>query len=165
MSKQREYSRLVAVTMSDIRAITAAEVPLLLPLARAFMAEGNIDGKLDERHFVANLQAHLERGTGFVFVAEPLRGMICGIMFPDMATAEICCMEFFWYVDSHERGSIGMRLLQALEDEAARRKAVRIYMGHMVTDKSETFARLFGRRGYRMKEQVFIKEVHSACAA
>lgn len=145
--------------MSDIRRITAAEVPLLLPLARQFMSEGNIPGKLDEAHFSANLQAHLERGTGFVFVAEPLRGMISGIMFNDMATAELCCMEFFWFVSPSERGGIGMRLLEALEQEATNRGAVRILMGHMVTEKTETFERLFARRGYRVKEQVFLKEV------
>lgn len=145
-----------------IRSISAAEVPLLLPLARQFMGEGNIPGKLNEAHFVANLQTHLERGTGFVFVADPLRGMICGIMFPDMATAELCCMEFFWFVSTAERGAIGMQLLDALEREACARGAVRIYMGHMVTDKTAVFGRLFARRGYRMKEQVFVKE--GACA-
>lgn len=150
--------------MSELYLITPPETPLLLPLAREFMAEGNIPGALNEAHFVATLRAHLERGTGFVIVGgAPFRGMICGLTFPDMATAEPCCMEFFWFVNSQERGSLGMRLFDAWEQESVKRGCVRLMMAHHLTNKSEKFERLLTRRGYGKKEQVYMKEV-GTCA-
>lgn len=145
--------------MSEIRLLTSEEVPLLLPLARAFFAEGNIPGKLNEAHFVATLRAHLEHGTGFVFAGgHPIRGTISGVMFNDMATAELCCMEFFWYVRAGERGAIGLKLLAAWEQEAFRRGAVRIMMAHLETPKTKGFERLYERRGYAKREQIFMRE-------
>lgn len=160
--------------MSDIRALAVAEIPLLLPLARQFHAtllRGNLnDAPLDEQHFQKNLRHHLTTGSGFVLVAGmPIRGMICGIMFDDMSTAERCCMEFFWYVDPAERGSLGIRLLAALEAEAESRGAVRVLMAHLASEGLEKFGRMYERRGYALKEQVFVKPLsrpeRDECAA
>jgi GNAT superfamily N-acetyltransferase len=106
------------------------------------------------------LTTHLTSGNGFVLVAgEPIRGMISGIMFEDMSTGELCCMEFFWFVDPNERGSIGIRLLDALESEARKRGAVRVLMAHLASEKTAKFEKLYERRGYELKEQVFYKVV------
>lgn len=144
--------------MSDFRFLAPDEIPLLLPLARAFFAEGNLPGTLNERHFVATLKAHITRGTGFVIAAGlPIRGTVSGIMFNDMATAELCCMEFFWYVSAEERGSLGIRLLDAMETEAFKRGSVRVLMSHLSTPKTERFERVYARRGYTKREQIFMK--------
>lgn len=146
--------------MFDIRLLTAPEVPLLLPLAREFFSEGNLPGKLNELHSVSVLRTHIEKGTGFALAAGfPIRGMISGIMFQDMATAEFCCMEFFWYVSQEERGSLGVRLLSAWEDQAIKMGAVRLLMAHLHSPETEKFTKMYDRRGYRMREQIFVKEV------
>lgn len=145
--------------MSEIRLLTAAEVPLLLPLAREFFAEGNLHGKLNEAHFVNVLRHHIGSGSGFVFAAgTPVRGTISGVMFNDMATAEPCCMEFFWYVRACERGAVGIKLLDAWEREAFSRGAVRIMMAHLDTPKTQGIERLYERRGFRVREKIFMKE-------
>lgn len=141
--------------MSDIRALQSYEVALLLPLARAFFAEGHIEGTLNEAHFVRQLTQQIEAGVGVAFSAD-FRGTIAGIFFLDLATADLCCMEYFWYVHAEERGSLGIRLLAALEDECERRGAKRLLMMHML-DKREQFERLYTKRGYTLKEQVFMK--------
>lgn len=144
--------------MSELHLITAAEVPLLLPLIRQFFAEGNIPGKLNEPYAVATLTKHVEAGTGFVIAAGcPVRGAISGVMYPDMATAELCAVEFFWFVSPEERGSLGIRLLDAFEKEAFGRGAVRVMMSHLSTPKTERFESMYTRRGYMKREQIFIK--------
>lgn len=157
--------------MSEIRQLTAHEIPLLLPLARQFhdtLLRGNLNhAPLNEAHFQKILKHHLDAGTGFVIVGgAPIRGMICGIMFEDMSTAELCCMEFFWYVDQNERGSIGLRLLDALEAEANKRGAVRVMMAHLASEGNDRFRKLYERRGFAIKEQIFVKSLEAnVCAA
>lgn len=149
-----------SMTSNDIRLLSAPEIPLLLPLARAFYGEGNLSGKLNDLHAVKTFQEHVERGSGFVLAGGiPIRGMIAGILFRDLATADLCCMEYFWYVDASARGSLGVRLLDAWEREASRRGAKRMMMAHMHSEKTAQFTGLYERRGYRMKEQIFVKEV------
>jgi len=144
--------------LSELHLLTAAEVPLLLPLIRQFFAEGNIPGKLNEPYAVSTLQKHLQVDSGFVIAAGcPIRGAICGVMFPDMATAEPCAIEFFWYCMTEERGSLGIRLLDAFEKEAFRRGAARVMMSHLSTPKTQRFESMYARRGYVKREQIFMK--------
>lgn len=148
--------------MRDIRLLPAHELSLLLPLARQFhdsLLHGDLNhAPLNEAHFLKTLQHHLDAGTGFVLVAgTPIRGMISGVMFNDMSTAELCCSEFFWYVDKHERGSIGLRLLDALENEARSRGAARVLMAHLASEGTERFGRIYERKGFALKEQIFVK--------
>lgn len=149
------------MTAHDIRLLTADEVPLMTPLIREFFAEGNIAGKLNEAYAVKLLRGHVTAGSGFMLSAGlPIRAGICGIMYPDMATAELCCIEYFWYVSLPERGSsIGLRLLGAWEQEAISRGATRLLMAHIETEKTAQFAKLYERRGYVRREQIYMKEV------
>lgn len=153
-----------------IRSLPVHEIPLLLPLARRFhesLLQGNLNhAPLNEQHFLNVLNTHLGNDTGFVLVAgSPIQGMICGIMFDDMSTAEKCCMEFFWFVEPAERGSIGLRLLDALEQEARSRGAVRVLMAHLASEQTSKFARLYERRGFQLKEQIFVKFLEQTTCA
>lgn len=147
--------------MNDIRLIPAEEVPLLLPGARAFFAEGNLVGELNEEHFVKTLQGYVESGIGFVLASgtPPFRGSIAGILYPDFATGELRCMEFFWYVPKEERGFVGVRLLKAFEAEAAKRGAKHLLMMHLVAGQEDKFSQFYTRSGYKMIEQVFSKQL------
>ena len=149
----------VSSMLNDIRLLPDYEVPLLLPLARAFYAEGNLPGALNEKHFVETLKNQINVGSCFVIVGgSPIRGTIAGIVFDDMMTSDRCCMECFWYVSSSERGSLGLRLLDAWENEALQRNASRLVMAHLHSENDERFTKLYGRRGYTMREQIFVKE-------
>jgi GNAT superfamily N-acetyltransferase len=145
----------------EIRLLPASELALLIPLIRAFFAEGNIQGNLNEPYAIRTLRGYVESGNGFVLAyGTPIRAGIAGLMYVDLATAERCCSEFFWYVDVPERGSsIGVRLLNEFEKEAGQRGAKRILMMHLETEKTAQFARLYERRGYVKREQVYIKGV------
>jgi GNAT superfamily N-acetyltransferase len=146
--------------MSEIRALQFYEVPLLLPQAREFFKEGGICGELNDAHFTATLTKSLEARQAIVLVSgAPFRGAIAGVMFQDLATADWCCMEYFWYVAKEERGTLGLRLLDAFEKEAKSRGAVRIVMMHLENERAGKMQQLYERRGYKLREQIFVREV------
>lgn len=148
------------MTFNEIRKLSAKEVPLLLPLARSFYAEGNLSGSLNETHFVKELKTLIENGTCFVLVGGmPIQGGIGGIIYKDLMTGDITCMETFWYVSNVERGFLGLRLLSAWEEEAIRIGAVKIIMAHLCSETSKKFTKLFEHRGYKIREQIFVREV------
>lgn len=143
-----------------MKLLIPAEVPLLLPGAREFFLEGQISGKLNESHFCKVLTDGIETSRMFVIAhGAPLRGAIGGVLFDDMATGEPCCMEYFWYVHKQERGSVGIRLLDAFEKESKNRGAVRVLMMHHVTNGSERFDHIYERRGYHLREQIFVRSL------
>lgn len=149
------------ISTSSLRYLTIPEVPSLEPLIQAFFDEGEVDGRFSPEHAASVLRHNLKSDTGFVIVSgDPIVAGICGMMYPDMGTGELCCSEWFWYVDRVYRGtSVGLRLLKEFEEEAKRRGAVRVSMMHYVSDKTEKFKHLYEKRGYKMKEQVFSKTI------
>lgn len=149
--------------MSEIRLLTVDEIPDLLPGARAFFGEGNLLGELNEAHFVATLQSYLRAGMGFVLAAgnaPDFTGSIAGIVFPDFATGQPRCMEFYWYVHPELRkGLLGVRLLKAFEAEAVKRGAEHVLMMHLVAGEEAKFERFYARCGYTLREQIFAKQL------
>ena len=151
--------------MSDIRLLSPEEIPFILPGAREFFAEKNLLGTLNEPHLVKSLKTHHAAGVGFILVCgnPPFRGAIAGAVIEDFATADRVCMEFFWYVRASERGSVGVRLLKAFEDEARVRQARRVVMMHLVDEKAEGLVKLYEKRDYILREQMFSKELEAPC--
>ena len=148
------------MTSNNIRLLLAEEVPLILPLIRQFYLEGNLPGELNESHFVTNLQRQIQSGSSFILASGfPIMGTIAGIVHEDMSTKELSCMEIFWYVDKNERGTRGLRLLQAWEEEAKRRGAKKLLMAHLAAHKMEKFEKMYEHRGYKLLEQIYMKQV------
>lgn len=148
------------MTSRDLRLLTADEVPLLLPLAREFFAGGEIAAKLNESHFVTTFRELLDAGNFFVIVAGmPIRGTIAGIIHRDPFGGDPICSELWWFVRKEERGSIGVRLLDAWEIEGKSRGAERLFMAHLAGRRGESLDKLFERRGYEAKEVIFVKDV------
>lgn len=149
------------MTMSELRLLMPEEVPLVLPLAREFFATGEIPGKLNEVHFVNLFRKQLAEGNAFIIAAGiPLRGMIAGFVHQDPFDGQLVCGELWWFVRKEERGSLGLRLFNAWEAEAKSRGAVRFQMAHLTGSKTDSLDRLFERKGYIMKEKIFVKEVN-----
>lgn len=150
------------MTSSEIRPLPARDVPLLIPEARRFFAEAPIAGRFNELHFTRELARSIEAGTGICFVAgTPPRGAIAGVTFLDLATADLCCMEYFWYVAQSERGSLGLRLLDAFEKHLTERGVRRLMMMHLVSPAMDAkFSDLYERRGYTLREHVHVKELN-----
>ena len=137
------------------------EVPLLVPEAREFFREAPIAGEFKESHFVAELTRHLQSGSALVLAAgSPFRGAIGGVLFNGLAIADFSCMEYFWYVNRHERGSIGVRLLAEFEQRLRDLGVRRLMMMHLSSPEcDDKFLSLYDRRGYQLKERVFVKDL------
>lgn len=67
--------------------------------------------------------------------------------------------ELFWWIDPAARGGIGIRLLDALEDEARARGCSSWAMIALDKVQPERMAKLYERRGYRASERSFIKRL------
>lgn len=67
--------------------------------------------------------------------------------------------ELFWWVSPDERGSSGLRLLDALEDEARARGCLSWAMIALDKVAPERTSRIYERRGYRASERTFIKRL------
>lgn len=149
------------MTFDPIRAIAAYEVPLLVPEARAFFAEAPIAGTFNEAHFVRELTALVGINRAIVLACgSPFRGAIGGVLYNDLATGALCCMEYFWFVSKAERGTLGLRLLEAFERTLIASSVTRLSMMHLCSEAHDSkFADLYGRRHYTLKERVFVKEL------
>lgn len=73
--------------------------------------------------------------------------------------AHLTGQELFWWIDPQERGSIGLRLLEALENEARARGCQSWAMIALDKVDPERTARIYERRGYRASERSFIKRL------
>jgi GNAT superfamily N-acetyltransferase len=144
------------MTSNEIRRLTAEEVPLLMPGAREFYAEGRLYGKLNEEHCAKTLASLIQAGSAVCF-ASAFRGAIGGLFFPDLVTADLCCMEHFWFVRQEERGTLGVRLLKALEAECEQRGVRRLLLMHMIGPDREAFEHFYTRMGYELREQVYVR--------
>lgn len=145
------------------RPLAEIEIPLLLPGARAFFAEGGLQGQLNEQHFVRTLQSYVRNKTGFVLVTgdspHDFQGALGAAVFPDFATGDIVAMEFFFFVHPAARGMAGPRLMRAFEAEALRHGAIRCMLMHLAGPRTEKFVRFYQRSGYALIEQVFCKSI------
>tara|TARA_R110000868_G_scaffold100489_1_gene276285 strand:- start:71 stop:523 length:453 start_codon:yes stop_codon:yes gene_type:complete len=146
----------------SIRLLNPSETAALIPGAKEFFAEGNLQGSLNERHFCETISKYINSGVGFCLVDEEsgvFRGSIAAAIFPDYATGDVTCMELYWFVPKEDRGLRGVRLLKSFEAEARNRGAKRIMMMHLTSGKYDKFVHFYEKCGYSLKEQVFAKEL------
>lgn len=145
----------------EIRPITRDEAVLCLPQARAFFSEGAIPGTLNEDHFVSQIQQFLDMDIGLFIAAiedGQVRGAIGGVAYPDFATGDVTAVELFWFVGPEYR-MVGVKLLVAFEDMAKAKGCKRIHMVHLVNYAGAKLDRFFERRGYKLTEMAFTKDI------
>lgn len=149
--------------MADIRLLAADEMHLMLPGAREFFETGQLQGKLNEEHYVETLSNYTRMGVGFVLARVEdgiLHGAIGGVIAKDYATGELTCSELFFFVLSAYRGILGIRLMDAYEKEARRRGARRIFLMHLLTEGACNLAPLYSKKGYSLVQHAFVKELY-----
>lgn len=142
-----------------LKLVRAWEVSKLLPGARAFFAEGAIVGDINEDHFCNTLQSLIEREQCICITTDEYDGAIAGMLYPDLATGKMRCMEYFWFVHPDKRGKLGIKLLKALEQMAKAVGADHLIMAHLATETTEPLKRLYTKRNYQMREQLFYKDL------
>ena len=85
-------------------------------------------------------------------------GLIAGVIVPSLTDNKPALQEVIWYVDKRFR-SHGRKLMDAFEQEAARRGLTRVLMALMENSMSERLDAFYRRCGYRRFEVQYIKEI------
>jgi GNAT superfamily N-acetyltransferase len=143
-----------------IRHLRKDELPRMHDIGREFFVAAKRPGTWCPAAFDRLWGSLLDAGVGIFLVAEKdaeIVGLFGGIICEDAFNGEPTATEFFWYATPSARGSVGIRLLDAFEREAAERGATRIMMTHLNHLGSETLQKLYERRGYRSIEQTYEK--------
>lgn len=85
-------------------------------------------------------------------------GAIGGIKAEDLHCGEMVAVETFWFVSPDYRGQ-GLRLLELFEEWAKEEGCKKVAMIHLEDSMPDALKRLYGRRGYRLIESHYVREV------
>jgi GNAT superfamily N-acetyltransferase len=120
--------------------------------------------KIDPVYAAKTYKNLIETGRGQVFLLCKEDGEVQGalgcIKGPDLHNGEMVAVETFWYVLPEYRGDFGsIQLFLAFEKWAKDQGCVRKAMIHMIDSHPKQLQRLYERRGYKLIEQHYEKEV------
>ncbi len=138
-----------------------SRIPELLEPGRAFWKEGKLPGNLNAETFVKTLTQIVAANFGVVYAAEEngkIVGGFAGSIMTDFLSGDVVASEIFWYIEEGHRGA-GLQMWAEFEKEAVKRGAKRLLMLHLMSVNSDILPRLYERRGYRLLEQTFVKEL------
>lgn len=145
-----------------IRAATEADIPEIARLGEQFHAQAGWSDIFP--YSVVDCEASLRTFMGLdsyiCLVADHggIVGMTAGILCPVyFCVSHMSGEEIFWWVSDKAPQMTGLRLLQALEDEAKARGAQSFQMKSIAKLNGDRMAALYQRRGYRPSEHTFIK--------
>ncbi len=135
--------------MPTIRRATREDLPALCALAYREHAQSRLANQpLDEGRAQASFLAALHGLASAVFVSEEagqLRGLIVGMVQPNLFNRYQTAYEILWYA---EDGS-GLRLLAALKDWATRMRAVELVVHNYAgIIEPARFTKAMARKGY-----------------
>lgn len=144
-----------------IRPLEAQDLTRLAELGSEFYAEAGMPGSFIPAVFTAAWEGFFAADIGVIFAIEEKKeflGALGAVITPDPNDGLQIATEFFWFVTKKARGN-GLKLLNAFEDWAKERGAVRMTMVHLSNLAPDTLKNLYLRRGYREIETHYIKTI------
>jgi hypothetical protein len=121
--------------MREIRLAEHRDIPEIVRLGLRFLRESVFGTAIAENpdQMTTLAGAIIDgRQPGVIFMAldaeDHAIGMVGGLSFVHPLSAELMVTELFWFVEAEARGSIGVRLMKALERWAQQSGAVAIQM-------------------------------------
>lgn len=146
-----------------IRAATLSDVEEIARLGALFHAQaGWSEIPYSATDCARSLQAFMASPSFICLVSEGsgIDGMIAGVTSPVYFNhAHLSGEELFWWVSPDASQMTGIRLLDALENEARKRGCKTWQMKSLARLGGERMVKLYNRLGYRASEQSFIKEL------
>ena len=144
-----------------IRALAPHEVHFCVEGGKAFFAEGKIPGGFVPEVFVRHWQETIDMGGGVIMAAfdgEEFTGALGAVKCPNPFNGKLMAVEMFWFVLPGKRGH-GLRLLDAFENWAEQIGVQMVAMIHLEALSPATLEKLYVRRGYKLVERNYIKEI------
>ena len=137
------------------------ELPRLRPIGHQFTAAAKLPNQFNELHFENMWRSLITHGLGTILYEENEHGVILGALAfvsnPDMFSGVPTAAETFLFVLPEARGSgLASRLLEEFEKEAKARNCKEVLMVSL--SELET-GPLFERRGYKVLETIYRKEI------
>ena len=118
--------------------------------------------KVDVDHAVNKYKGMISNGNGHMFILEDDNGKMIGglgcVVGDDLHFPRKIAIETYWFVHPDNRGE-GLSLLRYFEQWAKDNGCDAVAMIHLTDSMPETLDRLYTRRGYKMIERHYIKEV------
>lgn len=152
-------------TQSAVRKATKEDLPDLICMGRKFFEESGFSAETSfDLASVSKMLIHLIEGGGVVFVAEKdgqSIGIAAAMTFPYYFNLNCKAgQELFWWLDPQFRGgTLGVRLLKALEAWAQEQGCQTFTMVSLPALDSPA-SKLYMHRGYRPSECSFIKRMN-----
>lgn len=145
-----------------IRQVKLTELSSVLPLCQAFSNEALAPFGLvyDEERVKRQLVRWvMDEDTLFLIglLDEKVVGVLVAVMVPALTSGNAVVQEMIWYVDAdHRGGTVGARLLFALEKWCVIRGASHLVMANM---DDEGVERMYTKRAFKRMEVHYIKEI------
>jgi N-acetylglutamate synthase-like GNAT family acetyltransferase len=152
------------LSKTSIRQAKAEDKPQIIELIIQFYKESLRDYgiRFDLETLYETVQNFIDNQIGIVAEKEDvIVGVIGGTIAPSMFDkSQKIGQEAIWYVTPDERkGSVGIKLILAFEQECIKRGANAIIMIHMSNLYPEILDRLYRINGFRLMESNYIKGV------
>ena len=141
-----------AITAEEIRAV--AQFMTQFEQATTFV-------KVDVDHTSKTYESLIRSGAAVFFVMEEdgqMQGGLGAIKSPDLHDGKLIAVETFWFVSPQFRGK-GTLLFNAFEKWAIGHGCQKLAMVHLSDSYPGILRKLYKRRGYKLAEEHYIKEV------
>lgn len=148
---------------AKVRRARFLDVPAMVELGRAFCSVSDMEALavFCPASFAHSLNKMISNEDAILLVGEvggEVVAMAGAMVFPAYWNGEVkVAQETFWWVQPNSRGSVGPRLLAALEDEAKNRGARTFLMVSLEALRPEAVGKMYERRGYAPLEHSFWK--------
>jgi len=146
--------------MYEVTEALICEIPVITKLCKAFeQATEHVEVDID--HSVASYTSFIKNGIGAMLLLKHAGTIIGGLgclKYPDLHSGKLTAVETFWFVTPDHRGR-GLMLLDAFESWGKRHGCKKLAMVHMVDSYPGILEKLYIRKGYKLIEKHYVKEV------
>lgn len=153
-----------------LRLLKSDEVPLCYEGGVSFFLEGNMPGGFEPEAFRKSYSSLIDIGVGYIIGLfeddGPIMGALGGMICPALFNFKTMSVESFWYVlPRYRRGRAGLLLFDEFERYSVERGAKLLAMIHLDNLQPESLRKLYVRRGYRLIESHYVKDITEMKAA
>lgn len=145
-----------------IEELTVETVDDMLPIGEAFTTECNYP-PFNMECFGNFWRAVIGQNVGKIFAVRENGQLVAALGMAttiDPNSGMLMALEQFWYVmPTHRKTHVGLDLFAAFEKEGERCGAKRLVMVHLANLTPESLQKFYERKGYRLVEQTFWKEL------
>ena len=150
-----------------IRQATLEDIPEMVRMGQAFYDYadfGNRGLAVDHKAFGELLANLMQMKESVLLVAEDkgqLVGAIGGMMAPWILnySQQLLTELWWWVMPEHQKGGIGIKLIEAFQAEGKARGASHVIMVTLAGDKEGKLMSVYSKMGFNHLEHHFIKEL------